>query len=251
MLGPRVASTQMHNFTNCTEDDFRAWHDDVHKRACGCYNLMADDSCQNTCHYLISEDLDSHLPAVFGIDCEVSVLCCGGDDIDNSTIVAYCRDCSEARNRDKREQRLRAQAEYEQHREMEQRRLEAERQRMRALRDFWVSLSDRDFERECSKLFIRLGFASQTTSVNNDGAIDILLQKDGKRGGAQCKAWAQPCGVTELREFYGAMHAEGMTFGYFIARGGITRSARLLLQKMPLLQCWTLDDILHHATAVA
>lgn len=232
--------------------EFRWQHEDVHERACACYNSMNDDPCPNICHYLISGDISHNgYPPVCGIDCEVSVLCWGGDDIDNSTIEAHCGDCVAIRHRFRRERRLREEAEYQTRREAEQSRMAAEEQRLRTLRDFWASLCDLEFERQCAELFICLGFTARTTPLSNDGAIDILLQKDGSSGAAQCKAWAQPCGVKELREFYGALHAEGMAFGYFIARGGITRRAALLLPKMPLLYCWTIDDLLHHATQVA
>jgi restriction system protein len=110
-----------------------------------------------------------------------------------------------------------------------------------------MALSPLSFERHCSQLFRDLGFAAQTTPPTNDGALDIVLQKDGKRGAAQCKAGIQPCGVKVLREFYGALHAEGMAFGYFVARAGLTRSAQVLLQKMPLITCWTLEHLVQNA----
>jgi restriction endonuclease Mrr len=237
----------MSPFDLSPEESFRHWHDDIHERSCKCYNSMDDDPCLNTCRYLISGDLDGHLPSVHGIDCEVSVICWGGDDIDNSTIEAYCQNCVAARKRWESEQSRRENQKYQKQREDDRQRLAIEVQRRRTLRDFWISLSGLAFEQQCSELFIRLGFAARTTPRTNDGAIDIVLQKDGRLGAAQCKAWTQCCGVKELREFYGALHAEGMAFGYFIARGGITRSARLLLPKMSLLQCWTLDDLLDHA----
>lgn len=231
------------------EASFRSRYQDIYERSCACSNSMSsDDPCLNTCHYLIAdEDNGTGVPPVCGVDCEVEILCCGGDDIDNSTPEAHCNNCVAIRERYRSEQRRREEIESKQHREVEERRLTAENQKKRALREFWVSLSDLDFERECARVFIHLGFSAQTTSINNDGAIDILLLKDGRRGAAQCKAWIQPCGVKELREFYGALHVERMTFGYFISRSGITRSARLLLQKMPPLQCWTIDDLLQHA----
>jgi len=90
----------MSYFDLSPEEAFRQWRDDIHGRAISCYNSTDDDPCLNICRYLISSDLDGHLPAVFGLDGgEASVLCWGGDDIDNSTIEAYCRDYVEARNR--------------------------------------------------------------------------------------------------------------------------------------------------------
>jgi restriction endonuclease Mrr len=239
--------------TSRAEDSFRWGHYDVHDRKCVCYNSTDDtEPCENVCHYLISGEVDGQgLPPVFGIDCEVEILCWGGDDIDNSTPVAYCRECVAERERYNEEQQRQQRAEHAKRRAAEEIRRVEEEQRKRVLLEFWRALSPIEFEQRCAELFTRMGYSAKLTPRSNDGAIDILLIKDGVTGAAQCKAWKQPCGVKALREFYGAMHAEGMAFGYFIARGGISRSARLLLRNMRHLECWTIDELLYHSGRAA
>ncbi len=115
------------------------------------------------------------------------------------------------------------------------------------MREFWLSLSELEFEHHCAEVFRALGFAARTTPRTNDGGLDVILEKDGKQGAAQCKAWLAPSGVKELREFCGALYAEKMSFGYFISRGGFTPRAKLLLPSMPLITGWTLDDLIAHS----
>ena len=234
---------------NALEDDFRWVYQQIYERTCACYNATLEENpCSKTCHYLIANEItDDGFPPVYGIDCKVSVLCWGGDDIDNSTIEAYCKHCAADQERYDRVERRPREVEFQELQATKQKQLENEERQKRILRDFWLSLSAIEFENHCAKLFLDLGFTAETTAITNDGAIDFLLHKGGKRGAAQCQAWIQPCGVKELREFNGALHAEGMSFGYFIARSGITRSARLLLEKTPLINYWDIDDLLHHA----
>jgi restriction endonuclease Mrr len=215
---------------------------------------MADPPCLNSCRYLIAEPDDddrSGYPPVHGIDCRIEVLCWGGDDIDNVTLEATCSECVSRDEAYRRKLREAAEAE-------ERPRVEAELERFRRAeiaelcdRDYWMQLSDLEFERACARLFAGLGYVSKTTQRSNDGAFDVILEKDGKRGGAQCKAWSKPCGVKVLREFYGALHTEKMTYGFFVARNGFTKSAYDLLKKMPELEGICVKGLLRLASRIA
>ncbi|HKP05489.1 MAG TPA: restriction endonuclease [Chthoniobacterales bacterium] len=225
------------------EEVFRSRYDRIYEEATNCYNASdPDNPCRGTCRYLIAADTNEWgYPPVMSLGgCDATVVCCGGDDVLNSTVHAYCSECA---------QRKRAQEEAESlaRREAAARDLAAKEQHNRTLRAFWMSLSELEFEYHCAEAFRALGFAARTTPRTNDGGLDVILEKDGRRGAAQCKAWLAPSGVKELREFCGALYAETMSFGYFISRGGFTRRGKLLLPNMSLITGWTLDDLITHS----
>lgn len=92
-----------------SEETFRFHYGgDVLKRTMRCCSGMGEDYwCKNTCHFLVAEGIehveeDGEFP-VFGIDCDVEVLCWGGDDVGNSIIEAYCRQCAAAMRRSRME----------------------------------------------------------------------------------------------------------------------------------------------------
>lgn len=231
-----------------TEANFRfCYGKDVREKTMRCCNGFPDkDWCINACHFLVAEGIehadDGYFP-IHGIDCDVEILCWGGDDVENSTIETYCKECAWIEHQHRRERE--AQAEIAHERRMEQKnRLHVEKvAKQRAAADFWDRLSDTEFERQCAQLFRCFGFQADTTPATNDGGIDVLLRKDTKRGAVQCKAWQQPCGVKEVREFYGVICAEKMDFGYFISRSGFTESAKELLKKTPAIQGWDTSKV--------
>src|SRR5258706_4376734 len=85
-----------------TESAFRSHYGpDVREAMMRCCSGMPDDDwCKNTCRILMVESVkhvdDEGLFPVFGIDCNVKVLCCGGDGVENSTLETYCRECSKS-----------------------------------------------------------------------------------------------------------------------------------------------------------
>jgi hypothetical protein len=231
------------------EAQFRWRYERIHERTTRCYNQCDErDPCKNFCHFLIASDIDERgYPPAVGIDCSVFVASCGGDDIDNSSIVAYCAHCTAAQRAWRRDKELREETERQAHREDAARTAAVAERRNRAKREFWINQLELDFEQQYALRFCELGFVARVTPRTNDGGLDIILEKGGKRGAAQCKACISPIGVKQLREFYGALHAEQMSFGFFISRSGFTPRARFLFAKMPLLTGWTIDDLLSHA----
>jgi restriction system protein len=149
--------------------------------------------------------------------------------------------------------RHRLEQEYEEETRLEkrhelQRREHAEKEkRQRALLDHWNNLSNAQFEQQCAQLFKDLGFTSELTPPTNDGGIDILLAKAGKRGAAQCKNWSRPCGVEKVREFYGVVSAGKLAFGYFISKSGFTESAAKFLRQTHLIEGWSTSDLVERA----
>lgn len=79
------------------EADFRWHHSSIREAKAPCFNSLEEEkACRNTCRYLLSDDIDATndgYPAAFGIDCDVEVLCWGGD-IEDVTVEVYCRDCA-------------------------------------------------------------------------------------------------------------------------------------------------------------
>jgi hypothetical protein len=240
--------------TEIDEDEFRRYFEVVQRRSCQCLNIMSDTPCRNTCHYLIGGDGDNlDKPTVRGIDCVAWVSYWDGNDVEDTEVEAYCNGCAEAQRRYLLERESKKAIETQRLRETEQQRISDEGREKRTQREFWLTLSDLEFEKQCIKLFEDLGFSATKTPLTNDGGFDILLEKDGSFGAAQCKAWVEPCGVKPLREFYGALHAKGKTFGFFIARSSITKSAAselAMMQKIPSVQCWSLGDLLKQALQV-
>lgn len=237
-----------------TEADFRSHYGgDICEGVMRCCAGMPDeDWCTNKCHYLMvsgAEHVDDEgFFPVFGIDCDVEVLCWGGDDVENSTVEVFCSKCAAAMSRGRVEREQREEMEYEQRLRAERQRRAVEGPKQRMSSEFWSNLSELEFEVQCAELFKGLGFNAETTARTNDGGIDVLLARDGKRGAAQCKAWDKPCGVRELREFYGVVCAGKFEFGYFISKSGFTEKAEALLQEMANVQGWSVDDLVARAS---
>lgn len=234
-------------FGGLTEREFRSFHENIEERTVKCENSMTDElPCTNDCNYLKAPaDLDAgeFRDKIFGRNCSAY--------LDHYGIVwATCYECVAREEKYRRKQKEIAEAQARP-------RIEAERKRAKdaELADYnslsyWMRLNDLEFEQSCAGLFKRLGYIAKTTQRSNDGAFDVLLEKDGMRGGIQCKAWSNPCGVKVLREFYGALHTEKMTFGFFVAKSGFTPSASDLLVRMPELKGICVNGLLKLAAKI-
>jgi hypothetical protein len=179
----------------------------------------------------------------------VEVVCWGGDADETSEIV-YCAKCA-AREWDRV---IAAKAAREQEvniRQAELKRSQSEDEAaQQASVDYWRNLLALPLETNCAKLFRRLGFLATTTAITNDGNIDIRLEKNWRRGAAQCKAWSKPCGVSTVREFLGTIYAEGLQFGYLIAKSGFTRRASILLKRLHVIEAWDLEELVRQSRSV-
>lgn len=84
-----------------------------------------------------------------------------------------------------------------------------------------------EFEMMVCEFFRRRGFNASLTGDGADGGVDVVLKKGSEKYFVQCKQWkAYKVGAPSIREFYGAMAAEGATGGYFIASGEYSNEAR-------------------------
>lgn len=238
---------------NITEGDFRWWYSDIEERVQQCCTFIEEDvQCDNDCRYLIAFDIDATrngYPSVLGRNCDVEVRCWGGHS-DETTVYVYCFDCAVRA----REQEDRKRADEEHHADV----LRVEQQREdsrlacahRTLAEYWRGLQPLALEVECAELLRRAGFVAGLTARTNDGNIDVELERDGRRGAAQCKAWNKPCGVRIVREFLGTLHAEALQFGYLISISGFTPRATDLLRRLPMVEAWDLQKLVSVAGAL-
>lgn len=86
------------------------------------------------------------------------------------------------------------------------------------------------FESFCVELLRAGKYQAFRTPIGKDQGIDIFAYRDGNfetpAAIAQCKAWATvKVGVKSVREFYGAMAANGVDKGFFFITGEYTPDA--------------------------
>lgn len=239
---------------NIPESLFRFSYGKIEERVGLCCRYNSDcECCANECRYLIAFDIEATkngYPSVFGVDCDVEVLCWGGH-ADETTVNVFCESCADARHRFRIEKREKEEQELAKRRALGLAALAQKARTDRRLRDHWWNLSAIPFETECAQLFRSIGFEAKITARTNDGNIDIIMERDRIRGAAQCKAWNQPCGVKTVREFIGTIYSEDLRFDYLIAKSGFTPRARLLLRKIKIVEGWDLSNLVQDAATVS
>lgn len=87
---------------------------------------------------------------------------------------------------------------------------------------FWIDLNPYEFEKEITELFKRHGFNAKTTKGSGDEGIDIFLEKDGKKGIAQCKNQKTKVSPAVIRDLYGSMVSGNYSFGCVICPSGFS-----------------------------
>jgi restriction system protein len=90
------------------------------------------------------------------------------------------------------------------------------------------NISWQDFERLVGETFRRQGYSvSETGATGPDGGVDLVLHKQGEKYLVQCKQWrALKVGLPVIREFLGAMVAEGAVGGFVVCAGAFTDEAK-------------------------
>lgn len=88
-------------------------------------------------------------------------------------------------------------------------------------------LNWQQFEQLVGEAFRRQGYSITETGGNGpDDGIDLILRKDREKYLVQCKHWrALKVGVAVIREFLGAMAAEGAAGGFVVTSGRFTKEA--------------------------
>lgn len=98
------------------------------------------------------------------------------------------------------------------------------------------SLHPDEFESFISDLFSKLGFQTETVGGRNDGGIDVVAIKDGRKHFIQCKRYStKQIGVGAVRDFYGAI-ADNLSNakGYFITTNKFTLEAEQFAEDKPI-----------------
>lgn len=93
-----------------------------------------------------------------------------------------------------------------------------------------------EFEDYIADLYNRLGYTAQAVGRSHDGGIDVVASKDGIKHYIQCKKYiTSKVGVSEVRDFYGAMAGQ-MTGGkgIFITTNIFTSEAEQFADDKPL-----------------
>jgi hypothetical protein len=89
------------------------------------------------------------------------------------------------------------------------------------------ALDEFQFEKLIGLAFRNLGYeVTQHGNADPDGAIDLIIQKDGQRTAVQCRQWkAGRVGIKPVREFLGALAEANIRQGKFITLYGHTTQA--------------------------
>lgn len=89
-------------------------------------------------------------------------------------------------------------------------------------------LSWQKFEQLIGEAFRKQGYSITETGANGpDGGVDLILRKHNEKYLVQCKHWRSlKVGVPVVREFFGAMAAEGAVGGYVVTSGQFTKEAK-------------------------
>ena len=97
------------------------------------------------------------------------------------------------------------------------------------------NLSHREFEEYIAELFRGLGFKAKTIGGPNDGGIDVIIEKDGKRAYVQCKLYKDKISVDRIRDFYGAIaHRFANAKCYFVTNNYFTLLAEEFARDKPI-----------------
>jgi restriction endonuclease Mrr len=88
-------------------------------------------------------------------------------------------------------------------------------------------LTPAQFERYVGMLFEAFGCEVLHTGQTNDGGVDLVVSKNGKRGVVQCKQYApeNKVGSPTVRDLRGTMVREGADLGFLVTTSTFTQQA--------------------------
>lgn len=98
---------------------------------------------------------------------------------------------------------------------------------------FFHNYSPTEFEYVTAELFRRFGYKADVTPQSGDQGIDIVLKKQDRIIGVQCKRYniQNKIGPNLIREFIGALDGRGLKSGYFVTTSEFTRAAKETARK--------------------
>jgi len=102
----------------------------------------------------------------------------------------------------------------------------------------WLrGLRPKEFEDYIAELFNRLGYKAHVVGGPNDGGVDVIAEKKGKKHYIQCKKYfkKREVKVGEVRDFYGAIANNlSNSKGYFITTSKFTLPAEKFVDDKPI-----------------
>jgi hypothetical protein len=102
----------------------------------------------------------------------------------------------------------------------------------------WLrGLTPKEFEDYIAELFNRLGYKAYAVGGPNDGGIDVIAEKDGKKHYIQCKKYfkSREVSVGDVRDFYGALADKlSNSKAYFITTSKFTLPAEEFTGDKPI-----------------
>ncbi len=96
-------------------------------------------------------------------------------------------------------------------------------------------MHEKDFEYLVADLFSKMGYQTNVVGGSRDGGIDVVAKKNGLEHYIQCKRYNGSVGVSQVRDFLGAIvskRTEGKSF--FVTTGIFSLEAEKFAQDKPI-----------------
>jgi len=106
---------------------------------------------------------------------------------------------------------------------------------VRTQKEFWLSLSGRQFEAELAGVFRKAGFRAELTSTSGDQGVDIWLYTERGKEIIQCKAHSGPVGPAVARELYGTLKHFRAPAAILASTSGFTKAVRAFARNKPIV----------------
>ena len=113
-----------------------------------------------------------------------------------------------------------------------------------------AALTPVEFEQWCAHRLRALGYSVRHVGGQGDHGIDIFAEKDGELTVVQCKRFTgrRTVGEPQIRDLYGAMHAEKAARAIVMTAGYFTAEASSWARGKPI-ELWDADRIVSSSSA--
>jgi hypothetical protein len=105
---------------------------------------------------------------------------------------------------------------------------------VRTQKEFWLSLTGKQFEAELAIVFRRAGYRAELTAASGDQGVDIWLYTERGREIVQCKAHCGPIGPAIARELYGTLQHFGAPAAILASTSGFTKGVVAFARDKPI-----------------
>ena len=115
-----------------------------------------------------------------------------------------------------------------------------------------AALTSVEFEQWCANRLRALGYSVRHVGGQGDHGIDLFAEKDGELTVVQCKRFTgrRTVGEPQIRDLYGAMHAEKAARAIVMTAGYFTGEAIAWARGKPI-ELWDADRIVSSASVAA